>query len=148
VSLTRVTPHTNLSTKVHFIFRHKNPITGEYEEKHLTGGPVPSIEKATKLYTLVIKYVSFTHIFIINVLTPMFSPDNTYSVTIDNGKPETGSLLTDFQPPVNPPKEIDDPEDQKPADWVDIKRIPDPTATKVLANRNVATLCSLTSYIA
>jgi len=99
-------------TKVHFIFRHKNPITGEYEEKHLTGGPVPPIDKATKLYTLVI------------------NPDNTYSVAVDNGKPSTGSLLTDFNPPVNPPREIDDPEDSKPDDWVDAKRIPDPTATK------------------
>jgi len=99
-------------TKVHFIFRHKNPITGDYEEKHLTGGPVPSIDKATKLYTLVI------------------NPDNTYSVTIDNGEPHTGSLLTDFNPPVNPPKEIDDPDDKKPSDWVDVKRIADPEATK------------------
>jgi hypothetical protein len=99
-------------TKLHLIFRHKNPITGEYEEKHLTGGPVPSIEKATKLYTLAI------------------NPDNTYSVTIDNGEPHTGSLLTDFNPPVNPSKEIDDSEDKKPSDWVDTKRIPDPDATK------------------
>jgi len=32
---------------------------------------------------------------------------------------------------VNPPKEIDDPEDVKPSDWVDTKRIPDPEAVKV-----------------
>jgi hypothetical protein len=30
-----------------------------------------------------------------------------------------GSLFEDFQPPFNPPAEIDDPEDFKPADWVD-----------------------------
>ena len=71
---------------------------------------------------------------VISVLTPIFSPDNTYSVSVDNGKPHTGSLLTDFQPPINPPKEIDDPEDKKPADWVDIKRIADPAATKVLTS--------------
>ena len=70
---------------------------------------------------------------LINILTLAFSPDNTYSVSIDDGKPETGSLLTNFQPPVNPPKEIDDPEDKKPADWVDVKRIADPTATKVIS---------------
>jgi len=99
-------------TKLHFIFRHKNPVTGEYEEKHLTGGPVPTIDKATKLYTLVI------------------NPDNTYSVSVDNDEPKTGSLLTDFQPSVNPPQEIDDPEDKKPAEWVDVKRISDPAATK------------------
>ena len=78
-----------------------------------------------------------------NALTPLFSPDNTYSVAIDNGKPSTGSLLTDFNPPVNPPKEIDDPEDTKPDDWVDAKRIPDPSATKVRANHNLAALCDL-----
>lgn len=42
-----------------------------------------------------------------------------------------GNLLEDFTPTVNPPKEIDDPEDKKPEDWVDVKRIPDPDATKV-----------------
>ena len=57
-----VSPHTLTTSQVHFIFRHKNPITGEYEEKHLTGGPIPSIDKATKLYTLVIKYVSFVYL--------------------------------------------------------------------------------------
>jgi len=40
-------------------------------------------------------------------------------------------LLEDFEPPVNPPKEIDDPEDKKPADWVDQEKISDPDAKKV-----------------
>lgn len=31
----------------------------------------------------------------------------------------SGSLLEDFEPAVNPPKEIDDPTDKKPSDWVD-----------------------------
>jgi len=42
----------------------------------------------------------------------------------------SGSLLEDFTPAVNPPKEIDDPEDFKPADWVDAKKIADPEAVK------------------
>lgn len=51
-----------------------------------------------------------------------------------NGKVEqSGNLLEDFTPAVNPPKEIDDPEDVKPADWVDTKRIADPDAVKVSA---------------
>jgi Calreticulin family len=41
-----------------------------------------------------------------------------------------GDLLEDFNPPVNPPAEIDDPEDKKPDDWVDASRIPDPDAQK------------------
>ena len=68
----------------------------------------------------------------------MLSPDDTYSVSVDNGEPKTGSLLTDFKPAVNPPKEIDDSDDKKPSDWVDTKRISDPAATKVFASHNVA----------
>jgi len=33
-----------------------------------------------------------------------------------------GSLLEDFTPSVNPPKEIDDPTAKKPADWVDLAK--------------------------
>jgi len=40
-------------------------------------------------------------------------------------------LLEDFNPPVNPSKLIDDPEDKKPENWVDKKKIPDPEAVKV-----------------
>lgn len=42
----------------------------------------------------------------------------------------TGSLLEDFTPPVNPPKEIDDPDDFMPKDWDEREKIPDPDATK------------------
>lgn len=59
------------------------------------------------------------------------SPDNTYDVLFNGESKASGSLLEDFNPPVNPPQEIDDPEDTKPADWVDTKRIADPDATKV-----------------
>ncbi|KAF5368524.1 hypothetical protein D9758_002456 [Tetrapyrgos nigripes] len=99
-------------TKVHFIFRHTNPKTGEAEEKHLKLPPRPTIEKLTNLYTLVI------------------NPDNTYEVFFNGESEKSGSLLEDFEPPVNPPAEIDDPEDSKPEDWVDTKRIADPEATK------------------
>ncbi|KAH8991981.1 Calreticulin family-domain-containing protein [Lactarius akahatsu] len=99
-------------TKVHFIFRHKNPKTGEYEEKHLSVPPRPTIEKTTNLYGLVLH------------------PNNTYDVLINGESKSRGSLLEEFAPPVNPSAEIDDPEDEKPADWVDEKRIADPDATK------------------
>lgn len=42
----------------------------------------------------------------------------------------SGSLLEDFSPPVNPPKEIDDPDDTMPEDWDEREKIPDPDATK------------------
>ncbi|KAH7329003.1 Calreticulin family-domain-containing protein [Stachybotrys elegans] len=101
--------HTN---KVHFIFNHKNPKTGEYEEKHLNAPPAAKIVKTTELYTLIVH------------------PDNTYVIKQNGEEVKTGSLLEDFSPPVNPDAEIDDPTDSKPEDWVDASRIPDPEATK------------------
>ena len=102
--------HTN---KVHFIFNHKNPKTGEYEEKHLTSPPTAKIVKTTELYTLIVN-----------------SSDNTYTIKVNNEEIKTGSLFEDFTPPVNPEKEIDDPKDSKPDTWVDTARVPDPEATK------------------
>jgi calnexin len=89
------------AVQVHFIFRHKNPKTGEYEEKHLKNAPGIKDNAKTNLYTLVIH------------------PDNTFEMYINDEEVKKGSLLEDFDPPVNPPKEIDDPSDSKPADWVD-----------------------------
>ncbi|KAK3328963.1 putative calcium-binding protein precursor cnx1 [Apodospora peruviana] len=101
--------HTN---KVHFIFNHKNPKTGEYEEKHLSSPPTAKIVKTTELYTLIVH------------------PNNTYAIQQNGEEVKTGSLLEDFTPAVNPPKEIDDPKDKKPDDWVDEARIADPEAKK------------------
>ncbi|KAF9200270.1 hypothetical protein BGZ49_009528 [Haplosporangium sp. Z 27] len=100
------------TNKVHFIFRHKNPVTGKYEEKHLQSAPLAKVNKLTNLYTLVVK------------------PDQTFEIKINGEVATSGSLLESFQPPVNPPKEIDDPNDSKPSDWVETAKIPDPTATK------------------
>ncbi len=88
-------------------------MTGEFEEKHLKLPPKPNFGKATNLYTL--------HVF----------PNNTYDVLFNGDSYNLGNLLEDFTPPVNPEKEIDDPEDKKPEDWVDTKRIADPDAVKV-----------------
>lgn len=100
------------TNKVHFIFRHKNPKTGEYEEKHLTNPPMARIVKTTTLYTLIVK------------------SDNSFEIKIDGESTRNGTLLEDFTPSVNPEKEIDDPKDKKPDDWVDEARIPDPEAKK------------------
>ena len=61
----------------------------------------------------------FTHLY-----TLIVNPDNTYEVRIDNEKVESGSLFEDWD--ILPPKEINDPAQSKPADWVDEKTIPDP----------------------
>ena len=100
------------TNKVHFIFRHKNPLTGIFEEKHLKNPPSIKNEKTSVLYTLVVR------------------SDNTYDVKIDGESKRSGSLLTDFDPSVNPEKEIDDPNDTKPSNWVDEAMITDPDASK------------------
>ncbi|KAF3092697.1 hypothetical protein TWF569_009441 [Orbilia oligospora] len=100
------------TNKVHFIFNHKNPKTGEYEEKHLQGAPMARIVKQTTLYTLIVK------------------PDNYFEVRIDGTRVKNGTLHESFEPPVQPPKEISDPDDKKPEDWVDQAMIPDEEASK------------------
>ena len=42
-----------------------------------------------------------------------------YDVLIDGESKKSGSIFDDFEPPFNPPAEIDDPDDKKPEDWVD-----------------------------
>ena len=41
-----------VNSQIHFIFRHQNPKTGEFEEKHLKVPPKPSFDKKTNLFTL------------------------------------------------------------------------------------------------
>ncbi|XP_051920384.1 calnexin isoform X2 [Hippocampus zosterae] len=102
--------------KLHFIFRHKNPKTGQYEEKH-SKKPDADLrtyytDKKTHLYTLVL------------------NPDNTFEILVDQTVVNSGNLLTDMTPPVNPPSEIEDPDDHKPEDWDERPKIQDPDATK------------------
>lgn len=99
--------------KVHFIFRHRNPLTGEIEEKHLKNPPVPKLSKTTALYTLIVR-----------------PKDQSYEIKINDESVKKGSLLEDFTPSVNPSKEIDDPKDVKPSDWVENPKISDPRAEK------------------
>ncbi|XP_069851966.1 calmegin-like isoform X2 [Dipodomys merriami] len=102
--------------KLHFIFRHKHPKTGVFEEKHAKPPDVDLKEfftdRKTHLYTLVL------------------SPDDTFEILIDQKVVNKGSLLADVVPPVNPPREIDDPNDKKPSEWDDRAKIPDPSAVK------------------
>ncbi|XP_041049185.1 calnexin [Carcharodon carcharias] len=102
--------------KLHFIFRHKNPKTGQYEEKHAKRSDVDLknyyTDKKTHLYSLVL------------------NPDNSFQVLIDQTVVNSGNLLEDMTPPINPPKEIEDPDDQKPEDWDERPKIADPDAVK------------------
>lgn len=45
----------HISPQVHFIFRHQNPITKEWEEKHLKSAPAPHVGENTHLYTLIVR---------------------------------------------------------------------------------------------
>ncbi|XP_060531383.1 calnexin-like isoform X1 [Cylas formicarius] len=102
--------------KLHFIFRHKNPKNGSVEEKHCSK-PKERLEeffsdKLPHLYTLILR------------------PDNNFEVQVDKKIVNFGNLLEDFEPPVNPPAEIDDPNDTRPEDWDEREKIPDPNAVK------------------
>ncbi|KAF0037935.1 hypothetical protein F2P81_010809 [Scophthalmus maximus] len=102
--------------KLHFIFRHQNPLNKDTEEKHAKRADVDLkkfyTDKKTHLYTLVL------------------NPDNSYEMFIDQSSVSRGNLLHDVVPPVNPPKEMDDQNDSKPEDWDERAKIPDPEAVK------------------
>lgn len=100
------------TNKVHFILQHKSPKTGVWEEKHFKDPPTVPHDKLTHLYKFVLKR------------------DNAIELWVDDQKQAEGNLLSSLEPPVNPPKEIDDPEDKKPSDWVDEPKIDDPASSK------------------
>eukprot|EP00940_MAST-03C_sp_MAST-3C-sp2_P003456 g3456.t1 len=100
------------TSKIHFILRHKNPVTGEYGEHHLKSPPGFKSSWETQTFAIVVR------------------PDDTYAILVNNVVEKEGSLLEDLEPPLNPEKMIEDPEDTKPEDWVDDAKIPNPFATK------------------
>lgn len=66
---------------------------------------------------------TFTHMYTLTI-----KPDNTYSVKIDGGEVQSGSLKEDWD--ILAPKQINDPAASKPSDWVDEKTIADPSDVK------------------
>merc|ERR1712088_1014167 len=63
-----------------------------------------------------------------HLYTMILKPDNTVRVEIDQEKIYEGSIKEDWE--VLKPKEIADPEDKKPDDWVDDSMIDDPEDKK------------------
>jgi len=98
--------------KIHFILQHKSPKTGKLEEKHFKEPPSTPRDEKTHLYGLVIR------------------PDNSFDIMIDGSSKASGNLLSSMEPPVNPAKEIDDPADAKPGEWVDDQKMADPESNK------------------
>jgi len=93
------------STKrVHVIFTYKG--TNHLVKKEISCKD----DEFTHLYTLIVK------------------PDNTYVVKVDGAEVQSGALEDDWD--MLPAKEILDPEQKKPEDWVDQEMIPDPTDSK------------------
>lgn len=60
----------------------------------------------------------------------VLNPDNSFEILIDQTVVNSGNLLNDMTPAVNPPAEIEDPDDHKPDDWDERPKIPDPDAVK------------------
>merc|ERR1712010_315983 len=90
--------------KTHVIFN--------YKEKNLDKKTEVRAESDTlsHLYTLIVK------------------PDNTYEVQIDMNKVDSGSLSEGWA--FLEPKQIRDPDEKKPSDWVDAAEIDDPADKK------------------
>merc|ERR1711937_85800 len=93
-----------MTKRTHLIFN--------YKEKNLLKDKDMRTEsdELTHIYTLVVK------------------PDNTFAVSIDGEEVEAGKLAEGWK--FLEPKEIDDPEDKKPADWVDEAEMDDPEDKK------------------
>jgi calreticulin len=90
--------------RVHVIFNYKG------ENLLWNKQPRYPDDKFTHVYTLVVK------------------PDNKYELYIDQDLKESGNLEDDWK--FLKPKEIDDPNDKKPSDWVDEAQIADPEDKK------------------
>ena len=109
------------TNKIHLILRHQNPVSKKWEEKHLKKEASIKSDKQTHLYTAILR------------------KDHTFEILVDSESVASGNLKEDMNAFVDgnlkdynfvPPKEIDDPEDSKPEDWIDEAKIKDPEASK------------------
>merc|ERR1711937_963228 len=90
--------------KTHVIFNYKDKNLDKKKEVRCES------DTLSQLYTLIVK------------------PDNTYEVSIDGSKVDSGSLSDGWD--FLEPKQIRDPEEKKPADWVDEAEMDDPEDKK------------------
>lgn len=105
-------------SKLHFIIQYLNPNTQTYEEKHWKG--------AKTVNNLLSTFSDKKH----HLFKLVLEPSNNFEIFLDDRSVGKGNLLTDLSPEINPPKEIVDPNDTKPADWDERPQIEDPEATK------------------
>lgn len=90
-----------IDLKVHFIFKQKNPNSGEYIKHLLKYLPSVPSDKLTHVYTAILK------------------PDNELRILVDGEEKKKANFLSDdgFEPPLVPAKTIPDPDDKQPEDW-------------------------------
>eukprot|EP01091_Cochliopodium_minus_P005057 TRINITY_DN1503_c0_g1_i1.p1 TRINITY_DN1503_c0_g1~~TRINITY_DN1503_c0_g1_i1.p1 ORF type:complete len:383 (+),score=133.25 TRINITY_DN1503_c0_g1_i1:648-1796(+) len=92
------------SKRTHFIINYKG-------KNHLIRSDIPAeTDTFSHVYTLILK------------------PDQTFRVLIDNVEKRAGNLIDDFD--FLPPKQINDPAQSKPSDWVDSPKMVDPEDVK------------------
>ncbi|KAI0244825.1 hypothetical protein L0F63_001492 [Massospora cicadina] len=77
---------------------------------------------------LVKRYINVPTDLLTHQYTFLLHPDKTYEILVDGEEKFKGNILDDWD--FLPPKEIDDPEDKKPEDWVEEKFIDDPEDKK------------------
>ncbi|KAL0484275.1 calnexin [Acrasis kona] len=100
------------TNKVHFILTYFNPKSKKHVQHHLKNSPHIKNDQLTHLYSVTL------------------SSDNKFELYIDQELARKGTLENDFEPPIQPPKQIPDAAEKKPADWVNDEFIPDPNAVK------------------
>ena len=100
------------TNKIHFIVQHQNPLSKEWEEKHMTKDLRFDNDKIPHLYTLIIR------------------SNDDFEILLDGETKFSGSLNEDVNPPFSSPEMIDDPSDLKPEDWEDEEEIEDAEASK------------------
>ncbi len=93
-------------SRIHAIFNHEGKNLLKKDDIKLEYNDKDAL---THLYTLIVH------------------PDNTYEVLFDQTSKSKGSMIDGW---AFEPKQIDDPTDKKPKDWVDEAKIPDPTDEK------------------
>ncbi|KAL5112935.1 Calnexin [Taenia crassiceps] len=95
---------------------------------------VPATSAIENDYSLVLKSEGKHHAIAVDLGRDFkFDVDEfvvQYEVYVDQSLIKSGNLLSDFTPPVNPPTEINDPNDKKPETWDEREKIPDPNAKK------------------
>merc|ERR1712072_411820 len=95
------------TSKIHTIFNYKGKNLEKTDEVKLS---YSDKDEFTHLYTLIV------------------NPDNTYDIQFDGVSKASGKLEDGWK--FLPPKEIDDPTDKKPSDWVDEPKMVDPEEKK------------------